>query len=104
MVPLNNELLFIDLFARWRLPVILVARTRLGTINHSLLSIEALKRRNIEVHGIAFVGEAEEAVEQTIAQMGSVRRLGRLPLIEPIDSASLKQAFAENFRSEDFGP
>src|ERR1700722_7092701 len=47
LVPLNRETLFIDLFARWRLPTILCARTGLGTINHTLLSIEALRRRDI---------------------------------------------------------
>ncbi len=56
MVPLTRRLLQIDLIARWHMPVVLCASTRLGTINHSLLSIEALKRRAIPLIGIAFVG------------------------------------------------
>lgn len=81
MVPLTSTTLFLDVFARWRIPLILCARTRLGTINHTLLSIEALRARDIPLHGVAFVGEANEENEMTIAGIGRVRRLGRLPPI-----------------------
>lgn len=101
MVPLTREALLIDVFASWRLPVVLVARTALGTINHSLLSIEALNGRNIPILGIAFVGDEMPDTERTIAEMGGVRRLGRLPHIDPLTRASLNGAFAENFRLED---
>jgi len=102
MVPLTRETLLIDVFASWRLPVVLVARTALGTINHSLLSIEALNGRNIPILGIAFVGEEMPDTERTIAEMGNVRRLGRLPRVDPLDRASLAAAFAAGFRLEDF--
>lgn len=101
MVPLTRQSLLIDLFASWRLPVVLVARTSLGTINHSLLSIEALNGRNIPILGVAFVGDEMPDTERTIVEMGGVRRLGRLPHITPLTRASLSQAFAENFRLED---
>src|SRR5215471_20137118 len=55
MVPISGSKLYIDIFARWRLPVLLCARTALGTINHSLLSIEALRNRGIDILGIAFI-------------------------------------------------
>jgi len=102
LVPLNRQTLLIDVLARWGLPVILCARTRLGTINHSLLSIEALRRRLIPVTGVAFIGDGNPDVENTIAQLGGVRRLGRLRWLEPLDRRSLKAAFAENFRVGDF--
>src|ERR1700677_3042026 len=57
MVPLNRATLNIDVFARWGIPLILCARTLLGTINHSLLSVEAIRLRNIPLRGIAFIGE-----------------------------------------------
>lgn len=101
MVPLTREALLIDLFAAWRLPVVLVARTALGTINHSLLSIEALNGRNIPILGIAFVGDEMPDTERTICEMGGVHRLGRLPHLDPLDRTSLRAAFAENFRIED---
>lgn len=102
LVPLTPSLLFADLIAGWSVPVVLVARTSLGTINHSLLSIEALRTRGIEPLGIAFVGTANENSEATIAAFGKVKRLGRLPLLDPLDLQSLGRAFAEHFDVADF--
>jgi dethiobiotin synthetase len=102
LVPVTRDLLYADLFARWAQPVVLVARTALGTINHSLLSIEALKRRDVPLLGIAFVGERVEDTEATIAAIGGVKRLGRLPLLPILDRDSLAAAFAANFDLEDF--
>jgi dethiobiotin synthetase len=104
LVPLSMRLLQIDMIARWGLPVVLVAGTELGTINHSLLTLEALRARSVLVHGIAFVGDAAEAAEQTIAEIGRVRRLGRLPRIAMLSTAALADAFARNFSVEDFRP
>ncbi|KQN24265.1 dethiobiotin synthetase [Sphingomonas sp. Leaf34] len=97
MVPVTRELIFADLFARWAKPVVLVARTGLGTINHSLLSIEALRNRGVPILGIAFVGDAVEDSEATIAALGKVRRLGRLPRLDPLNAATLAEAFVANF-------
>lgn len=97
MVPVTAGLLQIDLIARWGLPVVLVARTALGTINHSLLSLEALAYRRIPVAGIAFVGDAEPLVEATIVRIGSVRRLGRLPHLDPLTPDTLHAAFEDGF-------
>ena len=103
LVPLSDTMLYADLFARWGAPVVLVARTTLGTINHSLLSIEALRARGVPILGIAFVGDAQEDSEATIARIGRVRRLGRLAHVAPLGAATLAQAFADGFRVEDFG-
>jgi dethiobiotin synthetase len=97
LVPLREDLLYADLFARWTLPVVLVARTSLGTINHSLLSLEALRTRHVPVAGIAFVGDANAESERAICAIGNVRRLGRLPWLQPLDAATLRAAFAANF-------
>ena len=102
LVPITRGLLFADLFARWRAPAILVARTALGTINHSLLSIEAMRSREIPILGIAFVGDANEDNEATIAAIGGVKKLGRLPRMDPLDAQSLAAAFAAHFRIGDF--
>ena len=97
LVPLSDNLLQIDQFAAWGLPVILCASTELGTINHTLLSLEALAKRQICVHGIAFVGETAAEVERTIVAYGKVRCLGRLPLVNPLDSVHLTAAFRTHF-------
>ena len=101
-VPITRKILLIDLVAAWQLPVVLVTRTSLGTINHSLLSIEALKSRNIPILGIAFVGEKSPDSEGVICTLSGVKRLGRLPILNALDEATLAQAFAANFRLEDF--
>jgi dethiobiotin synthetase len=102
LVPLTREETYADQFARWQCPAVLVARTALGTINHSLLSTEALRARGVEVLGIAFVGEGNEDSEATICKMGKVRRLGRLPRLDPLTPDTLRAAFAAHFRLEDF--
>jgi len=104
LVPLTGGLLFADIFARWRFETVVVARTTLGTINHSLLTIEALRARDIPILGIAFVGDANEESERTIAAIGGIRRLGRLPRLDPLHAASLAQAFADAFDLQDFTP
>ncbi|WP_347092549.1 dethiobiotin synthase [Sphingomonas parapaucimobilis] len=102
LVPVTRQMLFADLFAHWGRPVVLVARTGLGTINHSLLSIEALRSRGVPILGVAFVGEAVEDSEATIAAIGGVKRLGRLPRLPDLTRETLAQAFAANFDVEDF--
>ena len=102
LVPVTRDLLYADLFARWGAPVVIVARTGLGTINHSLLTIEALRARGVPILGMAFVGEAQEDSEATICAIGKVARLGRLPVLEKLDATTLAQAFASEFTAGDF--
>ncbi|GEO01492.1 ATP-dependent dethiobiotin synthetase BioD [Novosphingobium sediminis] len=102
LVPLTREVTYADVFAQWGLLTIIVARTALGTINHSLLTIEALRARRVPIHGVAFVGEANEDNEATICEMGQVRRLGRLPQLPSLTSQALATAFAQGFNLEDF--
>ena len=102
MVPLTRRTLYIDLFERWGVPVMLCARTTLGTINHSLLSIEALRTRGIPIKGIVFVGDSVPDSEQTICEFATVPRLGRLPLLPRLTPALLVAAFETEFRRQDF--
>ncbi|WP_440978825.1 dethiobiotin synthase [Sphingomonas pseudosanguinis] len=102
LVPVTRQMLFADLFAHWGRPVVLVARTGLGTINHSLLSIEALRSRGVPILGIAFVGEGVEDSEATITAIAGVKRLGRLPRLDVLNRETLAEAFAANFDIEDF--
>lgn len=102
MTPLTEAFLTIELLARWRLPVVLCARTTLGTINHSLLSLEALRRRDIPILGVAFIGEENEDTQRIIVKLAEVRALGRLPLVAPLAAENLRAAFATHFRCADF--
>ena len=102
LVPVTRTTLYADLFARWPIPVIVCARTALGTINHSLLTIEALRARGVAIHGLAFLGDAVEDSEAIIAEISGIRRLGRLPIIDPLTSETLAEAFKANFDIADF--
>lgn len=103
MVPLRRDLLFVDMFVAWNLPIILCARTSLGTINHTLLSIAALRARDAPLLGVAFIGDAQPDSEATIVQFGQTRRLGRLPMLEDLSAATLARAFARHFDLQALG-
>lgn len=102
LVPVTRRLLYADLFARWQIPAIVCARTSLGTINHSLLTIEALKSRGVPIHGLVFLGDAMDDSEAIIADIGGIRRLGRLPFLDPLTPETLAQAFTAHFDRADF--
>ena len=104
LVPLAGGLLFADVFARWRFETVIVARTTLGTINHSLLTIEALRARDIPILGVAFVGEAHAESEHAISAIGRVRHLGRLPWLDPLEADTLASAFDAAFDLTSLAP
>ena len=91
LVPLNETQTTVDLIAAGRLPVILVARGGLGTINHTLLSIEALRGRGVDLLGVVFndarqILESERFIHEdnpgTIERFGRVKVLGRVPRLD----------------------
>lgn len=102
LVPLTRSRLMIDVFARWKLPVVLVSRTALGTINHTLLSLQALRARDVPVLGVAFIGEEKPDSVRAITTFSGAKALGRLPRIEHLTPEALAVAFRKGFRLEDF--
>ncbi|OIN56440.1 dethiobiotin synthase [Arsenicibacter rosenii] len=80
MVPLNDTDLNIDFVQQSGLPVVLVSRNYLGSINHTLLSVDALKQRNIPVLGLIFNGETTPASESFILNYTGLPCLARIPL------------------------
>jgi len=96
MVPLNRALLLVDMLKELRIPALVVARSGLGTINHTLLSLEALRRRDIPVLGVVFSDATDEEDEllvadnmHTIAEMGQVQVFGRLRRCPDCEKARL---------------
>ncbi len=89
LAPLNGRAFMVDLMAKLGLPAILVARSGLGTINHTLLSLEALRKRGIEMAGIVLNGAANPANREAIETYGHVPVLGELPLFARVDRAEL---------------
>ncbi|MDC1194075.1 MAG: dethiobiotin synthase [Crocinitomicaceae bacterium] len=86
MVPLHNDgLLLIDVLAEKKWPVILVSRHYLGSINHTLLSVDALKKRNIPILGIIYVGEEHQSTEKIISSVSQIPVLGRIPMVDKVN-------------------
>lgn len=96
LVPLTETLLFADVMARWQAPVIICARTGLGTINHCLLTIEALRARDVPLAGIVFIGGAHEENERIVPKLAGVPSLGRLPMLDRLDAGLLAKALREH--------
>lgn len=83
MVPINQKDMIIDMMARFKLPAVLVARSGLGTLNHTLLSLGALKSRGIPCAGLIFVGPEHPDNDADLRHFGQVPVVGRIPLREP---------------------
>lgn len=92
MVPLNEEELYIDWAARQKLPVILVSQNYLGSINHTILSIEALKARGLTEIYLLFNGPSTPSTEKFILNYSQLACLGRVEQAEgPVDAAFVAQ-------------
>ncbi len=105
MVPLNKRTLVIDLIVKLKLPVVIVARSGLGTINHTLLSLKALREKKCSVLGVIMNGPPNAANVQAIEIYGRTRVLWQMIPIKPLNaqtvaraSRRLKQALAESSR------
>ena len=90
MVPLNDMHLMIDLIRILNVSVLIVARNKLGTINHSLMTIEELKRHRLEIFGVVLVGRKNKINKEAIESFGEVK------VIAEID-------YMKNLEHQDFG-
>jgi dethiobiotin synthetase len=101
LVPLRRDWLQIEQIQRWGLPVVLVARSGLGTLNHTLLSLEALARRQIAVLGLVLNGDPHPDNPRTLAELGGVPVLAELPHLTPLNRQRLQEQWrrCEGFRS-----
>lgn len=85
LVPINKSgLTYTDVFEAWKIPVILVSRHYLGSINHSLLTAEVLLKRGVEIVGWIFIGEENKATEEIIIQNSGVEMIARIPEVDEV--------------------
>ncbi|WP_218043818.1 dethiobiotin synthase [Flavobacterium gawalongense] len=100
MVPLNGDSLGIDLIEKLKAEVILVSRNYLGSINHTLLSVEALQSRNIPIKGIIFNGNPVNSSEKFICEYTGLKSLFRIDNEQTVDKQTiLKYASEPNIKS-----
>ena len=97
MVPLNNRETNLDLIKKLNIPVILVSKNYLGSINHTLLSVEILKLNNINIKGIIFNGQQNISSEDFILNYTKLDFLGRIDFEQNLDKNVVKK-YAVNFR------
>ena len=89
MVPITRNYLQIDQIKKWNIPVILVCKSGLGTLNHTLLSIEALKKRNIKILGLVINGEKHLDNPKTLTELSNLPIIAEFPCLQKIDSNNL---------------
>ena len=89
LVPIDDRCFMVDLMVLLGLPVVVVARAQLGTINHTLLTLEALRSRSLRVAGVVLVGESNPENAESIEMFGAVEVLGQLSHLRPLTSESL---------------
>jgi dethiobiotin synthetase len=98
LVPINSKQFMTGLMRHLRLPVLLVARTSLGTINHTLLSLAALRAARLKIHGVIMVGPPDRLENRrAIEHYGSAQVVGVLPFSKRLDRPGLLNAFRKNF-------
>lgn len=97
MVPLNRKDCVIDLIKQSGAEVVLVSRNYLGSINHTLLSIEALQRRGVAIKGLVFNDIENKDTESVILEMSGLNLLGRVDLEQEIDKGVISR-YADQFK------
>jgi dethiobiotin synthetase len=101
-VPINSHQFMTDLMRHLALPAILAARSMLGTINHTLLSVECLRSARIQIRGVVLIGPENRENRKAIEHYGKIQVIGQIPVLETINRESLREAYARHFTKEAF--
>ena len=101
LVPVNNTQVTMDVFCKWGFPWILVSRNYLGSINHTLLTVEALKQRNVDIFGLVFNGLENVYTEKFITDYTRLPVLGRIKEEEKID-LNIIERYSQLWKTDPF--
>ena len=102
MVPINDSQMMLDLMTHLGAPAVVASRTALGTINHTVLTVRALRDAGVCVRGVVMIGEENRDNEQAIERYGAVPIVGRIPMLTCICYKTLVQVFETEFEREVF--
>jgi dethiobiotin synthetase len=102
LVPIDDSHRMVDLMKQLRLPVLLVSRTSLGTINHTLLSLAALRLAKLDVRGVIMAGKQNRENRKAIEQYGGVSVVGWIPFLKTLDRPALLRVFKKQFDPKAF--
>jgi dethiobiotin synthetase len=102
LVPINDSQTMLDVMRHLAMPVIVASRSALGTINHTLLTVKALRDAGVEVRGVVMIGKENRDNERAVERYGEVPIAGRIPVLETIERSALLHAFRSNFDGKYF--
>jgi dethiobiotin synthase len=102
MVPINDRDLMRDLMRHLGLPVIIAARTALGTINHTLLTVAALREAKLNIRGVVMIGDENFENRRAIEHYGNVSVIGQIPVLRQINRWALIDVFEKHFDRQVF--
>ncbi|MDZ7715346.1 MAG: dethiobiotin synthase [Balneolaceae bacterium] len=97
IVPMNEKDMIIDLITHLSLPALLVVRSELGTLNHTFLSLEALRSRNIPILGVIMNGPKNESNRKAIEKYGDIEVLAEIEPLDKINPKKLNLTYKEIF-------
>ena len=95
LVPLNESAMMADLMRALALPAVIAARSGLGTINHTSLTVSELVRRSIDVAGVVMVGEPNAENRRAIERYGGARVLAEVPVLPDLGADAIAELAAE---------
>jgi dethiobiotin synthetase len=96
-VPINDSAFMLDLIRRFAAPVVVATRTALGTINHTLLTVFAIRQAKLALRGVVMIGKENMENRLAIERYGDVPVIGSIPWLEPIDRKTLRSVFEQRF-------
>jgi dethiobiotin synthetase len=102
MTPINETALMLDLMRHVKLPVVVATRTSLGTINHTIMTLFALREARLTVRGVVMIGADNDENRSAIEHYGNVQVIGQIPVLERLNRASLLEVFDQQFDRQKF--
>jgi len=97
LVPINDGASMLDLMRQLAAPVVVAARTALGTINHTLLTVLAIRQAKLALRGVVMIGKENIENGLAIERYGNVPVIGSIPWLETINRQTLRAAFERHF-------
>jgi dethiobiotin synthetase len=102
LVPINDSELMLDLARQLGFPIVIAARAALGTINHTLLTVRALRCAKMAIKGVVIIGPRKKENERSIEHFGAIPVIGTVPWLDTINREALLKVFRANFDPQYF--
>jgi dethiobiotin synthetase len=102
MVPINSKFFMLDLARHLKTPLVIASRTKLGTINHTLMTVNTIRNAKLQITGVVMIGEENNDNRRAVERYGNVPVIGWIPWLEKIDRETLRSVFQRHFDPQAF--